>query len=92
MFENDSDEYHLEAIVQHEGQFAHCGHYVVFLFLNGRWERRDDDRRDIYQAGELPPYTPENVPQSWNGLYAWEGDWRSKFRGEAPRTQLHLVT
>ena len=72
MFENDSDEYHLEAILQHEGQSAHCGHYVVFLFLNGRWERRDDGRRDRYQGGELPPYTPENVIHPWNLLYGGE--------------------
>ena len=29
----NGDEYNLEAILQHEGQSVHGGHYIIFLFL-----------------------------------------------------------
>ena len=59
-FEN-GDEYNLEAILQHEGQSVHGGHYIIFLFLNGCWECRDDGSRTVYEGARMPPYTPENV-------------------------------
>ena len=59
-FEN-GDEYRLEAILQHEGESIHGGHYIIFLRLGEIWECRNDDRRTFYPDANLPPYSPENV-------------------------------
>ena len=53
------DEYILEAILQHEGERANSGHYIIFLRLNGVWECRNDARQDVYDG--MPQYSPENV-------------------------------
>ena len=55
------DKYSLQAIVQHEGESIHGGHYIMYLKSNGKWECRNDQSRTFYDAGKLPPYTPENV-------------------------------
>ena len=68
-FEN-GDEYCLEAILQHEGESVHGGHYIIFLRLNGIWECRDDHRRTTYEGASLPPYSPENVYVVVYGLWA----------------------
>ena len=59
-FEN-GDEYILEAILQHEGESIHGGHYIMFLRTNGAWERRDDGKQTVFVSAKLPPYSPENV-------------------------------
>ena len=60
VFDN-GDEYFLEAILQHEGDSASSGHYIVFLRLGGIWQCRNDNRKDEFYGARLPPYSPENV-------------------------------
>ena len=33
----------------------------MFLRSTGAWERRDDDRRTLFDSAKLPPYSPDNV-------------------------------
>ena len=34
--------YNLEAILQHQGQSSAGGHYIIFVLVDGQWEKRDD--------------------------------------------------
>ena len=53
--------YDLEAILQHEGEHIHGGHYIMFLRTKTAWERRDDEKCVQHDVAKLPPYSPENV-------------------------------
>ena len=55
------DKSSLQAIVQHEGESVHGGHYVIFLRRDGIWECRDDGMMREYEVARLPLYCPQNV-------------------------------
>ena len=38
----DARQYKLEAILEHSGSTVCGGHYIVYLLLHGRWEKRND--------------------------------------------------
>ena len=58
----DDSCYRLEAILEHEGSTIASGHYVIHLFLNGRWEKRNDANRSFVDSTGAPlRYNPSNV-------------------------------
>ena len=61
IFFHNGDMYDLQAIVQHEGESAHCGHYIMFLRTSRSWECRNDGTVVEHDSAKLPPYSPENV-------------------------------
>ncbi len=60
IFDN-GDLYDLQAILQHEGESARCGHYIMFLRTSTAWECRNDGTCVEHDGAKLPPYSPESV-------------------------------
>ena len=58
----DSCQYKLEAILEHSGSTVFSGHYIIYLLLHGRWEKRNDDKQTFCDDKEEPlRYNPSNV-------------------------------
>ena len=58
----DGSEYRLEAILEHSGATVFSGHYIIYLLINGRWEKRNDDKQTFLdESGGPLRYNPSNV-------------------------------
>ena len=58
----DESQYKLEAILEHSGSTVFSGHYIIYLLLNGRWEKRNDDKQTFLdESGGPLRYNPSNV-------------------------------
>ena len=58
----DGCQYKLEAILEHSGSTVFSGHYIIYLLLHGRWEKRNDDKQTFRDDKEEPlRYNPSNV-------------------------------
>ena len=62
---HDKSQYKLEAIIEHSGSTVFSGHYIMYLFIGGRWEKRNDSERTFCDdTGEPLRYNPSNVQLS----------------------------
>ena len=50
---DNGDEYSLQAIVEHDGEDVHGGHYVVLIRRHGIWEDREDDKIIKVREGKI---------------------------------------
>ena len=58
----DESHYKLEAILEHSGSTVSSGHYILYLLLNGRWEKRNDALQTFSdETGGPLRYNPSNV-------------------------------
>ena len=58
----DECHYKLEAILEHSGSTVSGGHYILYLLLNGRWEKRNDAEQTFSdETGGPLRYKPSNV-------------------------------
>ena len=58
----DESHYKLEAILEHSGSTVSSGHYIIYLLLTGRWEKRNDaDPTFVDETGGPLRYNPSNV-------------------------------
>ena len=58
----DDSQYRLEAILEHSGSTVLSGHYIIYLLLNGRWEKRNDAEQTFCdETGGPLQYNASNV-------------------------------
>ena len=66
---HDKSQYKLEAILEHSGSTVSSGHYIIYLLLNGRWEKRNDAAQTFLDdTGGPLRYNPSNVQSSADQL------------------------
>ena len=58
----DASQYKLEAILEHSGSTMLGGHYIVYLLLDGRWQKRNDAQQTFCdERGGPLRYNAANV-------------------------------
>ena len=66
----DAGQYKLEAILEHSGSTGLGGHYIIYLLLHGRWEKRNDAQQTFCdERGGPLRYNAANVHSLKNNIY-----------------------
>ena len=62
IWSKDESCYRLEAILEHSGSTISNGHYIIYLLINGHWEKRNDAVQTFFdETGGPLRYKPSNV-------------------------------